>query len=144
MNDAWTKFLVRCIEDACRAEVCSAKPGNVGPHQHFADASVDDFLRSAEVVAPILGRSAESGVGQAVLDAALATREYAGHNTNLGIILLLAPLASVPASQSLVNGIERILEQLVRGPNASQLLLCRGVSGSANRKQYGKSTGRNA
>lgn len=90
----------------------SEKPGNVGPNQRFADASVDDFLRSADVVAPILGCSAESGVGQAVLDAALATKEHVGHNTNLGIILLLAPLASVPAGQLLGDGIEGVLERL--------------------------------
>ena len=42
---------------------------------------------------PELGRAGERGVGETVLAAVRATRRVAGANTNLGIVLLLAPLA---------------------------------------------------
>ena len=41
------------------------------------------------------------GVGQTVLDAVRATRAAVGTNTNLGTLLLLAPLAAVPQAESL-------------------------------------------
>lgn len=88
---------------ACRAELAALKPGNV---HRFADGhgmTVADFERSAEIAAPALAR-ADAGVGRRVLEAVEATRAALGQNTNLGILLLAAPLAvavetgcSVPA-----------------------------------------------
>jgi triphosphoribosyl-dephospho-CoA synthase len=51
------------------------------------------MLRSAIALGPEVGRAAERGVGETVLAAVRATRRVAGSNTNLGIALLLAPLA---------------------------------------------------
>ncbi len=51
------------------------------------------MLRSAIALGPELGRAADRGVGDTVLAAVRATRRVAGANTNLGIALLLAPLA---------------------------------------------------
>ena len=81
---------------ACILEVSAPKPGNVSPGRPFADASHEDFIRSAEAIGPVLDRAAGRPVGETVLDAVHATRAAAGKNTNLGIVLLLAPLASVP------------------------------------------------
>ena len=79
-------------------EVMSPKPGNVAPGQEFADASIDDFLKSARVISPILASTGERSLGEIILKAVQATRSVVNHNTNLGIILLLAPLAMVSAS----------------------------------------------
>jgi triphosphoribosyl-dephospho-CoA synthase len=46
------------------------------------------------------------------LAAIRATREVAGTNTNLGTVLLLAPLAAVPADESLAEGIHPLLARL--------------------------------
>ncbi len=54
--------------------------------------TVADFERSAEVSAPAVARRGAS-VGSRVLDAVQATRAAVGQNTNLGIVLLSAPLA---------------------------------------------------
>lgn len=88
---------------ACRAELAALKPGNV---HRFADGhgmTVADFERSAEVAAPALACRG-AGVGRRVLEGVEATRTALGQNTNLGILLLAAPLAvaaetarSVPA-----------------------------------------------
>ena len=81
---------------ACILEASAPKAGNVSPGRPFADASHDDFVRSAEAIAPVLDRTAGRPVGETILDAVRATRAASGMNTNLGIVLLLAPLASVP------------------------------------------------
>lgn len=84
---------------ACIIEVTAPKPGNVHPGRPFADTSYVDFILSAAAIAPVLDRAPATGsVGQTILDAVQATREVTGRNTNLGIILLLAPLARVDPS----------------------------------------------
>jgi triphosphoribosyl-dephospho-CoA synthase len=78
---------------ACVLEASAEKPGNITPRHDFADTSYEDMLRSAIVLGPELGRAAERGVGETILAGVRATRRVAGANTNLGIALLLAPLA---------------------------------------------------
>src|SRR3954454_25375863 len=78
---------------ACVLEVSAEKPGNITPSHDFHDTSYEDMLRSAIAVGPELGRAGERGLGQTVLAAVEASRRVAGANTNLGIALLLAPLA---------------------------------------------------
>jgi len=78
---------------ACVLEASAEKPGNITPRHDFADTSYEDMLRSAIALGPELGRAAERGIGDTVLAAVQATRRVAGANTNLGIALLLAPLA---------------------------------------------------
>jgi triphosphoribosyl-dephospho-CoA synthase len=78
---------------ACVLEASAEKPGNITPRHDFADTSYEDMLRSAIAIGPELGRAASRGVGETVLAAVRATRRVAGANTNLGIALLLAPLA---------------------------------------------------
>jgi triphosphoribosyl-dephospho-CoA synthase len=78
---------------ACVLEASADKPGNITPRHDFADTLYEDMLRSAIAIGPELGRAGERGVGDTVLAAVRATRRVAGANTNLGIALLLAPLA---------------------------------------------------
>ncbi|MEP6953639.1 MAG: triphosphoribosyl-dephospho-CoA synthase [Solirubrobacteraceae bacterium] len=78
---------------ACVLEASAEKPGNITPRHDFADTSYEDMLRSAIALGPQLGLAAERGVGDTVLAAVRATRRVAGANTNLGIALLLTPLA---------------------------------------------------
>jgi triphosphoribosyl-dephospho-CoA synthase len=85
--------VVRAAQLACVLEVSAEKPGNVTPSHDFDDTSYEDMLRSGIVLGTELGRAGERGVGETVLAAVRASREAAGANTNLGIALLLAPLA---------------------------------------------------
>jgi triphosphoribosyl-dephospho-CoA synthase len=97
---------------ACVWEVTAPKPGNVHRGANFEDATYMDFVQSAVVVGPILERTRELGVGRAVLEAVRATREAIGTNTNLGTLLLLAPLAAVPGGTPLAEGIGDALGRL--------------------------------
>lgn len=78
---------------ACLWEATAPKPGNVYRGADFADLSYADFLASAAVTGPVFDRAAERSVGRLVLDAVRATRHAVATNTNLGALLLLAPLA---------------------------------------------------
>ena len=74
-------------------EASAEKPGNITPSHDFHDTSYEDMLRSAIAVGPELARAGDRGVGETVLAAVRASRRVAQANTNLGIALLLAPLA---------------------------------------------------
>jgi triphosphoribosyl-dephospho-CoA synthase len=98
---------------ACVLEVSAEKPGNITPRHDFADTSYEDMLRSAIAVGPEIGRAAERGVGETVLAAVRATRGVAGANTNLGIVLLLAPLARAALLGGALRGrVEEVLAAL--------------------------------
>jgi triphosphoribosyl-dephospho-CoA synthase len=81
------------FRSACVAELTALKPGNV---HVFADGhrlTTAEFMRSAEAAAPPLAAQG-ARVGRRILDAVEATQAAVGTNTNLGIILLCAPLAA--------------------------------------------------
>jgi triphosphoribosyl-dephospho-CoA synthase len=85
--------LARAAQLACVLEVSADKPGNITPSHDFGDTTYEDMLRSGLALGAELGRAGEHPVGETVLAAVRASREAAGANTNLGIALLLAPLA---------------------------------------------------
>jgi triphosphoribosyl-dephospho-CoA synthase len=78
---------------ACLLEVSAPKPGNVSPERHFHDTRYEDFLASAVAIGPALGGAGENPLGTTIRRAVEATRRWSRSNTNLGIVLLLAPLA---------------------------------------------------
>ena len=82
---------------ACLLEVSAPKPGNVSPGRHFADARYEDFLASAAAIGGPLAGAGTRGVGATVRVAIDATATLTRSNTNLGIVLLLAPLARAAA-----------------------------------------------
>lgn len=77
---------------ACLLEASAPKPGNVSPGVDFGDTTYPDFLASASAIGRSLG-SAARPLGETILMAVQDTRQWVDANTNLGIILLLAPLA---------------------------------------------------
>jgi triphosphoribosyl-dephospho-CoA synthase len=78
---------------ACLIEASAPKPGNVTPEHAFSDTTYEDFLLSAAAIGPAFLRAPETGVGATILRAVQDTRRLVHVNTNLGIVLLLAPLA---------------------------------------------------
>lgn len=78
---------------ACLAELDALKPGNVHAFAPGHRMVVADFVTSAEISAPHLARSG-AGIGERIRDGVAATMTAVGQNTNLGILLLCAPLAA--------------------------------------------------
>ena len=98
-----------CAQAACILEATARKPGNVHRYCDFDDLSYVDFLLSGAAIAPVLEKAVGRPVGVTILDCIRATRQVVTTNTNLGIVLLLAPLAAVPRDQDLHGGIEGVL-----------------------------------
>ena len=82
---------------ACLFEVSIEKPGNVSPRIAFADMRFEDFAASAVAIGPALRDAGRATVGETIARAATDTRSLVAVNTNLGLILLLAPLATAAA-----------------------------------------------
>jgi triphosphoribosyl-dephospho-CoA synthase len=101
-----------CAQLACIWETTARNPGNAHRFRDFEDISYVDFLASAAAIAPVLGAAPHRRVGQTVLDGVSATRRVAAGNPNLGVLLLLAPLAAVPDGVDLRDGVRRILHDL--------------------------------
>jgi triphosphoribosyl-dephospho-CoA synthase len=99
----------RLAQIACLLEVTARKPGNVHRFKDSGDLHFLDFLLSATAIVEPLDRAAYQGIGTAILAAVEATRRVVSTNTNLGIILLLTPLATVPKQVGLAEGIEGVL-----------------------------------
>src|SRR6266567_936614 len=89
----WAAQVAAAAQLACLLEVSAPKPGNVSPFAGFRDASYEDFLASAAAIGPALTAAAERSLGATIRAAVEATARWAPSNTNLGLVLLLAPLA---------------------------------------------------
>jgi len=90
---AWTPADVAAAAQlACLLEARAPKPGNVSPGSDFADVGYDDFVASAAAIGTPLAAAAVTPVGALIRAAIEATSRWAPSNTNLGIVLLLAPL----------------------------------------------------
>jgi triphosphoribosyl-dephospho-CoA synthetase len=106
--------LAQCVEWACRLEVMAKKPGNVHPEAEFGDLTFRDFLESAAAISPVLAQTQALGVGRAIFEGIRQTCTRVSSNSNLGIALLIAPLAAVPRDESLQHGLPRVLNALTR------------------------------
>ena len=98
----------------CKLDVQSLKPGNVSVYSTVKDLSVDDFLNSAAAsVQPLTEQNIS--LGKRILRALEATHKAVSTNTNLGMILLIAPLIharlQVMDSSEILNALKIVLKQ---------------------------------
>ena len=105
--------LMALYQQACEVELQAFKPGNVSVYADGHDMTVEDFRMSARVSAePIT--NPHYNLGEKIYYAVKATREAVGCNTNLGIILLCAPLIQAVQEHDLVlplrDSLAKILE----------------------------------
>ena len=110
------ELLQRRVELACLLEVSAAKPGNVTPAHDFADTTYADMVRSALALGPVFARARTRSVGELISDGVLASGRVAASNTNLGIVLLFAPLVRAAVlrheDEALRTSLERVLARL--------------------------------
>jgi triphosphoribosyl-dephospho-CoA synthase len=110
--------LQRQVLIACLLEVSADKPGNVTPRHDFPDMTFADMVRSALALAPVFEteRVRAAGVGDLIADGVRATGAVTTSNTNLGIVLLFAPLARAAVTrtgaESLRDALDRVLAAL--------------------------------
>ena len=102
-----------CATLACLLEATAPKVGNVHRGADFDGLTFTDFAVSAALIAPAMESAAQIGVGRAVLHAITATRSVVATNTNLGMALLIAPLAAVARSRRLTTAsVSEVLQSL--------------------------------
>lgn len=108
---------------ACLAELQALKPGNVHIHASGHGMTVADFEASAEAAAPYIAASGAS-VGRRIFSAVQATRACVGQNTNLGIVLLCAPLAAAAETVSPNGDLHAALGQVLTALTVDDAALC--------------------
>ena len=103
--------------ESCEAELQAFKPGNVSVYSAGHGMTVEDFRHSAAASAPALCDPALS-LGEKIFRATAATWEAVGCNTNLGIVLLAAPLMEAclhgAAGKSLRDNLRPVLDNTTR------------------------------
>ncbi len=100
---------------ACLLEASAEKPGNVTPCHDFFDTKYEDFLLSGAAIGRAFRNISNASVGETIFQAVKDTRELTGVNTNLGIILLLAPLAkaySLKKHENIRSALRTVLKDL--------------------------------
>ncbi len=81
---------------ACQLEVTAPKPGNVHRAADFEDVTLIDFLSSGVAIGSAIdAHPVDAGTGDLILDAVKKTRLMTQSNTNLGMILLICPVAKL-------------------------------------------------
>ncbi len=102
--------LAKVYKTACMAELQALKPGNVHAFADGHGMTIDDFIKSADVTAEIITRS-DLSLGERVFYAAEATKNAVGQNTNLGVILLCAPLIDAALKQTDKQTLQQALHE---------------------------------
>lgn len=90
-NNTHARAMSNMVRDACLLEIRALKPGNVGFHGDGHGMTPEHFVKSAHAIAEPIA-APDKTLGQRILDAVRATQDAVACNTNLGIVLLAAPL----------------------------------------------------
>ena len=106
------EFAKACFLHACRLDVAVRKPGNVSGVSPGHGMDAQRFIASAQAaVAPLFEAGAR--VGPRIEAAMVASLAAAGCNTNLGIVLLCAPIAAAVERVALPAGAQELRTAIV-------------------------------
>lgn len=108
---ALSQKLAQVYKIACLAEIEALKPGNVHIFSDGHGMQVQDFIQSAEASSMTIARP-DFDLGERIYRSVEATWRVVNCNTNLGIVLLCAPIiqaALLPATTSLRNQLKQVL-----------------------------------
>lgn len=133
--------LAETYRSACMLELQALKPGNV---HMFADGhrmTIHHFIKSADVSANFLCQAGLT-VGERIFGAVQATHQAVGMNTNLGMILLCAPLIEAAfqrhITQSFSDSVNQVLQALTVNDAklASQAIILANPAGLGSAQQH--------
>ncbi len=112
-----TEFSIgRIASLACLLEVCASKPGNVHRGADFDNLTFTDFVVSAEILGQAIDTRKTDSVGELILETIRSTAAIVSTNSNLGIALLVSPLAIAANAGSLTQiMVRRILREMGAG-----------------------------
>lgn len=92
--------LAQAYQEACMGELQALKPGNVHVFADGHGMTIHDFIKSADVSSVAISQL-NLTVGERIFSAVEATQQAVGLNTNLGLILLCAPLIHAAANRKI-------------------------------------------
>ena len=111
------------------------KPGNVHRTQDFDDMIFEDFLISGIVIGDCMKKAAERGkkykddytlhkirLGEIIKEAVLETDKWIGNNTNLGIIIMLAPLSAAAGMSSDISELRENVERIMKSTTSKDAI----------------------
>ena len=101
------------VYDCFICDIDALKPGNVGRHGAGHGMDCTDFVRSAEIVTPILC-DPRLDVGRRILCSIEATQLAVRCNTNLGMILLAAPIIRAYQEHGLRRDFRRAVNSIIK------------------------------
>ncbi|MCK4842392.1 MAG: triphosphoribosyl-dephospho-CoA synthase [Methylococcales bacterium] len=104
--------MMQMYKKACECDVQAFKPGNVSIYNAGHDMTVDDFIISSEVSAKAI-TNPDYSLGEKIYFAVKETREAVGCNTNLGILLLCAPIFEAAYQQKQQQSLEDALKYVL-------------------------------
>lgn len=133
--------LAQAYKTACMAELQALKPGNVHAFADGHGMTIEDFIKSADVTADIITRP-DLTLGERIFYAVEATRKAVGQNTNLGMLLLCAPIIEaalhVTQDKTLQQALHDTLTQLTvsDAEYVSRAIVLANPGGLAHADQY--------
>ena len=95
-------FIKKNIRFVCDVEMESLKPGNVHKYSKSHDMTTKDFFRSSLIVSKYLSQNNLS-LGKKIINTVMQIQKKIKKNTNLGIILMLAPIVVVVEKEGLIE-----------------------------------------
>lgn len=114
--------LAQAFKAACMAELEALKPGNV---HIFADGhgmTVQDFIASADAVGEVIAEP-DLTLGERILHSVQATQDAVKMNTNLGMILLCAPLIQAKLNDQ-GTGLQANIHAVISGSDMQDAEAC--------------------
>ena len=130
-------MLEKLFIQACLQELQAIKPGNVHVFADGHGMTVQDFVASAEAVSAVISQPNIS-LGERIFTSVQATQNAVHCNTNLGIILLCAPLIQA-ACEPITTGISEHLKHVLNSTTIEDATLCFNAIALANPAGVGKS-----
>ena len=111
-HSLWDKY-AKTYEYACFNDVRALKPGNVSVFSEGHHMTSNDFEKSAIASSDVI-TTPELALGERIYQAAKNTYDAVACNTNLGIILLSAPIFQVIYSHSHDKNIQEEMQFMIQ------------------------------
>ena len=109
-NDRIRIILKKQIKFVCDAEIKSLKPGNVHKYSKGHGMNIKDFLKSSLIISKCLTKN-NLDLGKKILASVNEIQNKIKKNTNLGIILMLSPIATIVQKEGVISK-EELLKKI--------------------------------
>ena len=103
-------LLKKQIKFVCDTEMKSLKPGNVHKFSEGHGMNIKDFYQSSSIISKCLTKN-NLDLGRKILTSVNEIQDKIKKNTNLGIILMLSPIATVVQKEGVISK-EELLKKI--------------------------------